>query len=130
MPQDFGGNSTFNVIGMEALNLRTNSLQEGEDDEYMDGEIPAIKRKYNTIWPLSRTKEKTKKAILCTISLAVFISEVKLNVVADALSKRYALIFMLETNCLVLNALRNCMKVMLTLVRLLHVCLFDQWWLF
>ncbi|RDX85951.1 hypothetical protein CR513_32773, partial [Mucuna pruriens] len=47
MPQDIGGNTTFNVIDLTPCNagvkeddnvpnLRTNSLQEGEDDAYME----------------------------------------------------------------------------------------------
>ncbi|RDY03837.1 hypothetical protein CR513_12529, partial [Mucuna pruriens] len=44
-----GGSTTFNVIDLipcdasiEAPNLRTNSLQEGEDDAYMEEETPVL----------------------------------------------------------------------------------------
>ncbi|RDY03942.1 hypothetical protein CR513_12404, partial [Mucuna pruriens] len=43
IPQEFGGSTTFNVdltpcvIGTQAPNLRSNSLQEGEDGAYMGG---------------------------------------------------------------------------------------------
>ncbi|RDX71343.1 hypothetical protein CR513_49328, partial [Mucuna pruriens] len=46
-----------------ALHLKDLSLEES---------FRGPKRKYNIIWPLSRTKEKTKKAILFTICPTVF----------------------------------------------------------
>ncbi|RDX91782.1 hypothetical protein CR513_26180, partial [Mucuna pruriens] len=53
MPQDVGGSTTFNVIDLtpfdasvegedDAPNLRTNSLQEGEDDAYIERETRTL----------------------------------------------------------------------------------------
>ncbi|RDX82572.1 hypothetical protein CR513_36621, partial [Mucuna pruriens] len=65
MSQDFGVSITFNVIDLTPCDAKE------EDDAYMEWETLTLeglrgsKRKYDTIWSPSRTKEKSKEAMLC-----------------------------------------------------------------
>ncbi|RDY04988.1 hypothetical protein CR513_11218, partial [Mucuna pruriens] len=51
MPHKFGGNTTFNVIDLstQAPNLRSNSLQEGEDDAYIGGHTQGTQESKNKV---------------------------------------------------------------------------------
>ncbi|RDX94599.1 hypothetical protein CR513_22993, partial [Mucuna pruriens] len=92
MSQDFWGSTMVNAIGLtpcvasiEAPNLMTNSLQEGEDDAYMEeesltlegpttiGRLKWIQEDLQHNLATLKDQEKTKEAIICTICRASLI---------------------------------------------------------
>ncbi|RDX72408.1 hypothetical protein CR513_48114, partial [Mucuna pruriens] len=81
MPQEYEGSTSFNRIDFppfdvgstQAPNLRSNSLQEGENDAYVEGHghIPHKGfKEFNNNWPSLRGKEGLLRDILCTLYLA------------------------------------------------------------